>query len=960
MNLDDHNDLCVGIDLGTTNSVLATINVKPNGDAISKVVDIHRAVDMFNNVSGAVRLTMQKKATLPSCVYYREDKGYDPLVGDFAKMQYSLRPHLVAKSIKSKMGNPEASGLAEGVPDKTPAEVSARILKHMIKQAEKVFQCNIDDAVITVPANFDSVMCQATREAAKLAGIKIYNDDGSERPVLLSEPNAVIYDLINQIHNGEISNRIINLDQPKNVLVFDLGGGTLDITMHNIRRREDCPDILKVSEIATNRYTLLGGDDFDELLANEMYERYKKQYTRYPDVLVKLRNAKNAIMPQLLTYAEDLKLEVSESGNNDDEFDGWGDEDDNYTVGGNMGGIGYAYDDTFTKEEVEGILETFMGRDLKFEDYSRVDNISSTRNIIYPILDVLNKAGQKSADGNVKVDAIIVNGGMSKFYMVIDRLREFFGMEPIVALDPDQSVARGAAVYHYYLHKYEAIQDDMRMLGDSAAVGSSDATKTEIKKDSASKSEVAIAPASISNGYSPKKEAMARALAMKQRQVIEMGDVILNDALYLGVRNGAVQTIVPTGAALPYQSEVMTGFQIIAGQNRIDVPVKSRNLDGTYRTIACGHINFSRNYKENTNVAISVYMSISKVISISAWTYEKDVEHTLEAGTVKLVIENSTVNSGKVKFIPPKGTELNPQNEISNLRNLCSAYERARVANDKKNKMNKLKAAYEVICSAGNKKDFSIPVLHAIASEKSNECRQRLIVIARRMMDEWTDQERKRLAELCMDELSAAIMGFSAYGAVTNVISQAIYTLGCCGSKEQINRLESLHGNNRFYQACLYAHGKSRTMHQWLYEEFLADCKKLKSSSYKQNSGLQSTAYALGMALRKDNEPNMHSLDENKVVKDVCNTVESGRLDINELVCCLLAIGWCCDQRYGDKSITMDTIKKAEYTVDSIRYWYQDDIVLKCNKVSVIVKKMLHGETLTEADEEFLLLKLTI
>ena len=80
-----HNDLCVGIDLGTTNSVLATINEKANGDAVSKVVEISRAIDMYNGVSGDAKLGKMKKPTLPSCIYYRQEKNYEPLVGDFAK-----------------------------------------------------------------------------------------------------------------------------------------------------------------------------------------------------------------------------------------------------------------------------------------------------------------------------------------------------------------------------------------------------------------------------------------------------------------------------------------------------------------------------------------------------------------------------------------------------------------------------------------------------------------------------------------------------------------------------------------------------------------------------------------------------------------------------------------------------------------------------------------------------------
>ena len=88
--LEGHNNLCVGIDLGTTNSVLATINEKPNGDVVSKVVEISRNVDMYNAVSGEAKFTTMKKPTLPSCIYYRQEKNYEPLVGDFAASLVAL------------------------------------------------------------------------------------------------------------------------------------------------------------------------------------------------------------------------------------------------------------------------------------------------------------------------------------------------------------------------------------------------------------------------------------------------------------------------------------------------------------------------------------------------------------------------------------------------------------------------------------------------------------------------------------------------------------------------------------------------------------------------------------------------------------------------------------------------------------------------------------------------------
>ena len=178
INGEEHDDLCVGIDLGTTNSVLATINLRANGDIVSKVISIKRAVDAFT-AGQDFRYSERKEPTLPSCVYYNEERNFAPVVGNFAKSRYSLRPHLVAKSIKSQMGNATVEGLSPDIPDKTPAEISARILEHMLQNTARDYkQDKIEDVVITVPASFDSIMCQATFKAAELAGINIYNKDG--------------------------------------------------------------------------------------------------------------------------------------------------------------------------------------------------------------------------------------------------------------------------------------------------------------------------------------------------------------------------------------------------------------------------------------------------------------------------------------------------------------------------------------------------------------------------------------------------------------------------------------------------------------------------------------------------------------------------------------------------------------------------------------------------------------
>lgn len=938
INNEEHNDLCVGIDLGTTNSVLATVNLKANGDIVSKVVDLPRAVDVYNSAAGKARLNTQKKPLLPSCVYYREEHGYEPLVGDFAKNQYALRPHLVAKSIKSQMGRAHAEGLADEIMDKTPAQVSARILQHMLREASKIYRTEIKDAVITVPANFDSVMCQATRDAAALAGIQVTNKDGSERAVLLSEPNAVIYDLINQVQNGEISNHIIDLNSEKNVLVFDLGGGTLDITMHKIKRREDCPDVLKVDEIATNRYTLLGGDDFDQAIANVMFEHYQRQYATYPEVVRKLQQEKKAIMPQLLNYAEELKLELSERQRADSDYaaaDDFSWYDEKFDVGGNMGGIGYSYDDSFTQEDVEKILQPFMGQSLQFADYKKIDSLQDTKNIIYPILDVLQKSAAKLA-GEVKVDAVIVNGGMSKFYMVINRLREFFGLEPIVALDPDQAVARGAAVYHYYLHKYaQQMQEDMRMVGADAP---------------------ALQPLP-GKAAAPK----AAAAAVQQRAAIEWGKNILNDSLYLGMLNGAVRELIAGGTELPYQSDYIKGFQLLPDKAEIAIPIKRRTFGDTYQTIGNGHLKLKHGYKDGAYVAIRVLMGSNKVLSMEMLlSSDVDMQQILEQKTAEIIIGGGNLDASatKLKFNPPVGTKLDVHNELNNLKNLCERKYTAK-GNAQKDVINKLSQRTSSIAAAGNKAEFARPLLEMLCYTNNDELRLRLFTIARKHAAYWTEQQRQSLARECLNQLQGVLQGFPCYGLKINVNIQAIYTLGCCGSKEQVAKVQPLAAENRYYTASLYALGKSRVAGSFVQEVFQRDAY---CESNKCN--LQVTAHALGMALRLEDGGRAAGLDVDQAVKDLCFIINNRTvLDVNyssEIVCCLIALAYACDQRFGGNTVSAASMELARQTLANLNRNYSTEVMMRLAKAAGVAYKMLDGESLSEDEEEFLLKKLEI
>ncbi|MDO4922198.1 MAG: Hsp70 family protein [Phascolarctobacterium sp.] len=944
INKEEHNELCVGIDLGTTNSVLATVNLKANGDIVSKVVDISRAVDIYNSVTTKAKLSTQKKPLLPSCVYYREEQGYEPLVGDFAKIQYPLRPQLVAKSIKSQMGKKLAVGLADAVPDKTPAQVSARILQHLLQEAGRIYRTKLEDVVITVPANFDAAMCKATRDAAALAGVKVLNDDGSERAVLLSEPNAVIYDLINQVQNGEISEKIIDFNSEKNVLVFDLGGGTLDITLHKIKRREDCPDVLKVDEIAANRYTLLGGDDFDEALAQEMYRRYLQQYAAYPDIVRQIRQQEQAVLPQLVRYAEELKLELSERMRSQaaasDSF-GW-DDDDKFFVGGNMGGIGYAYDDSFSQEEIENILQPFMGADLKFDDYKIWKTLPEGRNIIYPVLDVLQKAAVKLA-AEPRVDAVVVNGGMSKFYMVTERLQAFFGMEPIVALDPDQSVARGAAVYHYYLHKYaEQMQEDMRLLGDTSLPEA----VLERRAAGAGLSRKAFRPAAI-----------------------EWGKQILNESLYLGMRNGETQELIAAGSELPYKAETLKGFKLAPQQREVAIPIKRKISADEYMTIASGRVTLDGSYDDGAYVSIDLQMNANKLLKMEmTFTSDYDGENILESQQAEISVgyysddhalgrESRPINNKGFK----SGAAYDPYTEIKWLKqqylqmSYCNHYSLRSPGSIRKDIQKRIKK----LKKAANPEEFAWPLIDELKRSQDANLRMHLLLLARYLAPGWNSEQLEALAKICLEQLSLPLGGYHYITRNINVNIQAILALGVCGSKAQLLELNKLRDLRSYQDACLYAFSLARIEHAWIFD-------KVRDCVYNgANIGwLGNRARALGISLRKGKEEYQIPFDENEAAVALCCVINNNYINeyrqFSGLYSSLFALGYICDQRWGYSKVDAKTLEYVRFTLEQIPQNYSGVVVRNLLKKARIVRKMIEGTALTEAEEEYLLEKMEI
>ena len=962
INGEEHDDLCVGIDLGTTNSVLATINLRANGDIVSKVISIKRAVDAFT-AGQDFRYSERKEPTLPSCVYYNEERGFAPVVGNFAKSRYSLRPHLVAKSIKSQMGNATVEGLSPNIPDKTPAQISARILEHMLQNAARDYkQDKIEDVVITVPASFDSIMCQATFKAAEIAGVNIYNKDGSLRLILLPEPQAVVYDFINQAHNGEISSKILDLSTPKNVMVFDLGGGTLDVTLHKIARREDAPDVLSVEDLAINRYTLLGGDDFDKALAEEMLNRYLKQYAAYPQVVQKIKREEYGVMAQLLKYAEDLKIEVSMDksgvmGKKSDVSDTWGEDEDVYSVGGNIGATGHAYGDEFTAEDVERALQKFMGKDLKFDDYKRLDEISAnedTDNIIFPVLDVLKKCAAKLGTDDFKVDAVIMNGGMSRFYMVIDRIKEFFGFEPIVALDPDQAVARGAAVYHHFLHKYAA-----ELANQTAEWIPKNLDEYNQKMKPEEKiSEQPPIPAKTSGLY------------------INPIKFILPDSLYLVAADNYYEEIIPTGTQLPHKSKMFTGFKIQKGTNQIKIPIARRDIKGKYKIIAKGSISFPAKYAQSaeTNfVTFTVNMNEQKIIHMDAnICSDSRGEHILDKGATEIVIDTGvertlSKNSAPVNKTAPADVpattfnNVNPVLTLNNILDFCKKVETALKNGDSHNVRNfseLIRREKMKIFASKNHEDFAEPLLKSFRDNDNVELfKMNCAIIGRKIGASWTDSQKRRFANLCMDQVAREMNHFDMplRGAAVNTKIQAIYALYMCASEDDLEQMVGLHNYDKFRLANLYVHAMTKTSVDWIYACFKQDWNK---TDRGLKSNIQVSAHALGLAYRlSDSKPTIASVMKETIVEELCDMIRSKKMDGVEISNCIIALGLLCDRR-SPNSLKEKVSMKAQVFLESLRSLYQPVLYVGFEKAVEVALKMFEGEKLTAAEEELLLIKI--
>ncbi|MEV5608685.1 molecular chaperone DnaK [Streptomyces sp. NPDC052225] len=349
----------VGIDLGTTNSVVAVLE---GGEPT-----------VVANAEGA--------RTTPSVVAFAKNK--EVLVGEVAKRQAVTNVERTARSVKRHMGDgswhfPE-SGTIDGH-RYSAQELSARVLQKLKRDAESYLGEDVTDAVVTVPAYFDDAQRQATKEAGEIAGLKVLR--------IINEPTAaaLAYGLDK---GGE-----------QTVLVFDLGGGTFDVSL-----LEMADGVIEVK--ATNGDTRLGGDDWDQRVVDHLVRQFKNAYG------IDLAADKMALQ-RLREGAEKAKIELSSSSETNVNLP--------YITASAEGPL--HLDEKLTRAQFQELTADLLDRCKK------------------PFHQAVKDAGVELKD----IDHVILVGGSTRMPAVTDLVRELTGKAPHKGVNPDEVVAVGAAL----------------------------------------------------------------------------------------------------------------------------------------------------------------------------------------------------------------------------------------------------------------------------------------------------------------------------------------------------------------------------------------------------------------------------------------------------------------------------------------------------------------------------------
>ena len=368
----------IGIDLGTTNS----------------------CVSIMDGTQPKVIENSEGTRTTPSMVSFDEENAR--LIGQPAKRQAVTNPENTLFAIKRLIGRPfndpatkkdidmvpysivkgkNGDAYVEAAGENySPAQISAFILQKMKETAEDYLGEKVEQAVITVPAYFNDAQRQATKDAGKIAGLEVLR--------IINEPTAAALSYGLEKKEGKM------------IAVYDLGGGTFDISILEIG-----DGVFEVK--STNGDTFLGGEDFDTVLLNHLADEFKK------DNSVDLREDKLALQ-RLKEAAEKAKIELSSASQAEINLP--------FITADQSGPKHLTL--KLTRSKLESLVE---------------DLVQKT---IAPCKEALKDAGVKSSD----IDEVVLVGGQTRMPKIRETVKEFFGKEPNMSVNPDEVVAMGAAI----------------------------------------------------------------------------------------------------------------------------------------------------------------------------------------------------------------------------------------------------------------------------------------------------------------------------------------------------------------------------------------------------------------------------------------------------------------------------------------------------------------------------------
>lgn len=640
-------NLYYGIDLGTTNSAIAYGYVDSNKKVTTQVCKINR----YGREGG-----IEAKETLPSVVYYKYDMKkncYNPIIGDFAKNQFGKKYGSVMKSVKNYMGELVTLPLDEKIDDKRPQDVSAKILNHLVLGIkEKLTLAETPkNVIITIPASFDPDQRRATLEAAEIAGINVKDKNGNYlENILLSEPKAVIYNIANMISNKEIPLNVLDFSEKKNVLVFDLGGGTLDVALYCVYDNKEF-NFPIIDELAIGRYTQIGGDSFDKVLSKKLVD----DFIEYNGC--SLDDVDLDELTQLMeSRAEFLKLELSDKVFNAKFAGSQVSDDEEFEISEMDIYKGMEFEDYLTKSDIEKVYEPILARHLSLNDINRIEKLVSDedmKNIVFPVLDVLAK--YKRGGHDLKIDAVVLNGGMTKFYLIKDRIKELFNIDPITVNDPDLAVAKGAAFFQYCSEKVNFLE---KIQNTPSILDSVKEKKNIVELNNLKNFEKEID--FITNNQSSTSKSSSTPLTL--------GNVIVNETINLGLTKGHAKLLVKEGTKLPIKDIKLENLVIPVNTKEIELPIYLGNEPRTdsphMRKINTRKIVLNKTYAPGTPITLNLTIDENKNLYFNGYVGDNQYER------ISVIMETTKSNNNEKasKIVSTDSKELNIGTEMETLR----------------------------------------------------------------------------------------------------------------------------------------------------------------------------------------------------------------------------------------------------------------------------------------------------